>query len=162
MDFEIIYRKYFKDVLLYVCGLAGDPLLAEEITQETFAKALKSIGSYKEEKDIRAWLFTIAKNSHFSYLRKQRLTASLPEEGSVEDIGVSFIEAFEDSETAMRIHSFIHDMEDPYKEVFTLRVMGELSYEKIGKVFGKSSGWARVTFYRAKQKVIAFMEENDE
>lgn len=162
MDFEIIYRKYFKDVLLYACGLAGDPLLAEEITQETFAKVLKAINSYKEEKDIRAWLFTITKNTYFSYLRKQRLTASLPEVGLVKDIGVSFIEALEDSETAMRIHSFIHNMEEPYKEVFTLRVMGELSYEKIGEVFGKSPGWARVTFYRAKQKVISFMEENDE
>ena len=80
MDFEIIYRKYFKDVLLYVCGLAGDALLAEEIAQETFTKALKAIDSYNGDKDIRAWLFTIAKNSYFSYFRKQKQNVPLPEE----------------------------------------------------------------------------------
>ena len=162
MDFEIIYRKYFKDVLLYVCGLSGDTLLAEEIAQETFTKALKSIDSYKGDKDIRAWLFTIAKNSYFSYCRKQKQNVPLPEENMIQDTGVSFIEAIEDSEDAMRIHTFIHDMEEPYKEVFMLRVMGDLPYDKIGSIFGKSPGWARVTFYRAKQKVIEFMEENNE
>lgn len=162
MDFEIIYRKYFKDVLLYVCGLSGDALLAEEIAQETFTKALKAIDSYKGDKDIRAWLFTIAKNSYFSYCRKQKQNVPLPEGDMIQDTGVSFIEAIEDSEAAMRIHTFIHDMEEPYKEVFMLRVMGDLPYDKIGYIFGKSPGWARVTFYRAKQKVIEFMEDNDE
>lgn len=162
MDFEIIYRKYFKDVLLYVCGLAGDAMLAEEIAQETFTKALKAIDSYKGDKDIRAWLFTIAKNSYFSYCRKQKQNVPLPEEDMIQDTGVSFIEAIEDSEDAIRIHTFIHGMEEPYKEVFMLRVMGDLPYDKIGYIFGKSPGWARVTFYRAKQKVIEFMEDNDE
>lgn len=162
MDFEIIYRKYFKDVLLYVCGLTGDALLAEEITQETFMKALKAIDSYNGEKDIRAWLFTIAKNAYFSYCRKQKCNVPFPEDDMLQDTGVSFIEALEDSEDAIRIHTFIHRMDEPYKEVFILRVMGELSYDKIGAVFGKSSGWARVTFYRAKQKIAEFMEDSYE
>lgn len=145
MEFEIIYRKYFKDVLLYVCGLAGDAALAEEIAQETFTKALKSLESYKAEKDIRAWLFAIAKNSYFSHCRKQKLSVSFPEEDVIQDTGISFTEAIENSETTMQIHAFLHSMEEPYKEVFMLRVMGDLPYDKIGAIFGKSSGWARVT-----------------
>ena len=54
---------------------------------------------------------------------------------------------------------FLHNMEEPYKEVFNLRVFGELSYEKIGTLFQKSSGWVRVTFYRAKKKIEEYMEE---
>ena len=153
MDFEIIYRKYFKDVLLYVCGLSGDTLLAEEITQETFTKALKAIDSYNGDKDIRAWLFTIAKNSYFSYCRKQKQNVPLPEEDMIQDTGVTFMEAIEDSEDTMRIHTFIHGMEEPYKEVFSLRVFSELFFRQIAELFNKTESWARVTYHRAKLKI---------
>ena len=74
------------------------------------------------------------------------------------DTGVQFAENLVDEEQAFLIHQFLHTMEEPYKEVFNLRVFGELSYEKIGMLFGKSSGWARVTFYRAKKKIEEYME----
>ena len=67
-------------------------------------------------------------------------------------------EKVEDGETAFAIHQFLHGMAEPYKEVFTLRVFGELPYEKIGRLFGKSAGWARVTFYRAKVQISEHME----
>lgn len=70
MDFEQIYREYFKDVFLYVRSLTTQEGLAEEITQETFTKALKAIDSYDGKKDIRAWLFTIAKNSFYTHCRQ--------------------------------------------------------------------------------------------
>lgn len=66
-----------------------------------------------------------------------------------------------DRDTAFEIHQFLYAMEEPYKEVFSLRVFGELPFEKIGKLFGKSAGWARVTYYRAKQKILTHMEECD-
>lgn len=67
-------------------------------------------------------------------------------------------ERLADEETAFSIHKFLHQMEEPYKEVFNLRVFGELSFEKIGAIFGKSAGWARVAFYRGKKQIIAYME----
>lgn len=70
-----------------------------------------------------------------------------------------FLEKMTDAETAFAVHAFLHEMDEPYKEVFTLRVFGELPFEKIGQLFGKSASWARVTYYRAKQKVTAYMEE---
>ena len=162
MDFESVYRLYFRDVLLYVGGLAGDGQLAEEIVQETFEKALKNIKSFDGSQDIRAWLFTIAKNAYFSRCRKEKRIVEISDEGALRDSGISFVEAIENREKAERIHEFLHGMNEPYKEVFMLRVFGELSYESIGRIFGRSAGWGRVIFYRAKKMIVDFMEEYDE
>lgn len=158
MLFEEIYRRYSHDVYRFTLGLTQDGALAEEITQETFFKALKALDRFDGSKDIRAWLFTIARNTWYSYCRAHKRTISaedLPQElpGSVR-----IEDKVEDGETAFAIHQFLHDMGEPYKEVFTLRVFGELPYEKIGRLFGKSANWARVTFYRAKVQITAHME----
>ncbi len=156
MDFEEIYQAYFHDVYLYTRSLVIDENIAEEITQETFFKALRSMHQFDGKKDIRAWLFTIAKNTYFThYNKKQRevnqMDASVPDD-------VRVVEYLVNEEQAFEIHHFLHTMEEPYKEVFSLRTFGELSFEKIGQLFGKSDGWARVTFYRAKKKILAYME----
>lgn len=162
MDFESVYRLYFRDVLLYISGLAGDEQLAEEIAQETFEKALKCIKSFDGSKDIRAWLFTIAKNAYFSRCRKEKRIVELSDEGALRDSGISFVEAMENREKAERIYEFLHEMKEPHKEVFMLRVFGELPYDSIGRIFGRSASWARVTFYRAKKMIVDFMEGYDE
>lgn len=134
-------------------------MTAEEIAQETFIKALKSLNQFDGRKGIRDWLFTIAKNTYFSYCRRKKHDADWTEYENVVDVGVHFAENLVNEEKAFLIHKFLHNMEEPYKEVFNLRVFGELSYEKIGTLFQKSSGWARVTFYRAKKKIEEYMEE---
>ncbi len=158
MNFEEIYRLYFKDVFLYLRGLSAGTDIAEEITQETFVRALKAIDSFDGSRDIRAWLFTIARNTYYTYCRRQKIYAD--EELSENEGGAQydFTEQFVDEESAFRIHRFLHDMAEPYKEVFSLRVFGELPFEKIGQIFGKSPGWARVTYYRAKKQIIEYME----
>ena len=158
MDFERIYRLYFKDVFLYLRAMSASTDTAEEITQETFVKALRSIDSFDGSKDIRAWLFTIARNTYYTYCRRQSRYADeeLPE--NEPDIQPNFTERFADEESAFQIHRFLHGMDEPYKEVFSLRVFGELPFEKIGAIFGKRSGWARLTFYRAKKQIIEYME----
>ena len=159
MEMERAYREYFHDVFLYLCGLTGDPVLAEELAQETFAKALRSVGQFDGRKDIRAWLFTIAKNTLNSHYRKEKKQVPLESAAETVDTGVHFTEALLDQEQAFLIQQFLHDMNDPYKEVFTLRVFGELPFDKIGLLFGKSAGWARVTYYRAKEMVAAYVKE---
>ncbi len=161
MPFEKIYQRYFRDVYRFTLGLTQDEALAEEITQETFFKALKAVDRFDGSKDIRAWLFTIARNAYYSYCRAHKRTLSqedLPQE--LPD-SVRIEERIEDEESAFAIHQFLHAMEEPYKEVFSLRVFGELPYEKIGRLFGKSANWARVTFYRAKLQITAHMEAID-
>lgn len=160
MDFDFIYRTYFNDVFIYLRSLSASCGIAEELTQETFEKALKSIHRFDGKKDIRAWLFTIAKNSYYTYCNKRKLvTDEIPE--NQPDPRSIFIEQFQDSETVFQIHQFLHSMKEPYKEVFTLRVFSELPFEKIGLIFGKSSSWARVVYYRAKNQIKEYLEEMD-
>ena len=158
MDFDQVYQDYFGDIYHYLCSLTGDRHLAEELTQETFFKALKSIHQYDGRKDIRAWLFTIGKNAFLSHCRKKKKAVNLEEIQNAPS-GISFEEALMDQDHAFRIHQFLHRMAEPYKEVFSLRVFGELPYEKIAALFGKSPSWARVTFYRAKEQIVQYMKE---
>lgn len=162
MDFEVIYREYFKEVYLFIKSLSHDESIAEDITQEAFFKALKAIEKFDGSKDIRAWLFTIAKNTYFSHYKKNKREIDLDvvEESSM---GVQIVNHLMNEEHAFIVHQFLHSMNEPYKEVFSLRTFGELSFEKIGRLFGKSAGWARVTYYRARKQIIEYMEEmNDE
>ena len=157
MDFEEIYHEYFKEVYLFIKSLSHDESIAEEITQEAFFKALKAIERFDGSKDIRAWLFTIAKNTYFShYKRKKRqIDLDVLEESNME---VQIVKHLMNEEDAFTVHQFLHLMNEPYKEVFSLRTFGELPFEKIGLLFGKSAGWARVTFYRARKQIIDYME----
>ena len=157
-EFEDTYNAYFKDVYLYICSLSGDQHLAEDITAETFIKAMKAIDSFKGNCDIRVWLCQIAKNSYFSYLRKNRKFVDLeklPERADEHDVA----EMIAAAEASMKIHEVLHNHNEPYKEVFTLRVFGELSFKQIANLFGKSENWACVTYHRARKKVKERMED---
>ena len=158
-DIEEIYREYFKDVFMFMRALCRDESLSEEIAQETFVKALYAIDSYDEKKDIRAWLFTIARNTYYTYCRRKNISIEEIPETAAPDIIIT--EHFENDEQAMAIHKILHTLEEPYKEVFNLRVFGELSFEKIGEIFGKSPGWARITYFRAKKKISERLEEGE-
>ena len=111
------------------------------------------------KKDICAWLFTIAKNAYLDRCRREKRNPKEELSETLAEPGPLFTERLMDRETAFRIHQYLHEMPEPYKEVFSLRVFGELPFEQIAKLFGKSSGWARVTFYRAKQKILSCLEE---
>ncbi|NBJ70384.1 MULTISPECIES: RNA polymerase sigma factor [Clostridia] len=158
MDFEEIYCEYFQEVYLFMKSLSHDEGVAEEMTQEAFFKALKAIETFDGSKDIRAWLFTIAKNTYFSHYKKMKRQINsdfIDEPGT----GVQIVQHLMNEEEAFTVHQFLHSMDEPYKEVFSLRTFGELPFEKIGRLFGKSAGWARVTFYRARKKILDYMEE---
>jgi RNA polymerase sigma factor (sigma-70 family) len=156
-EFEKIYDDYFKDVYLYIYSLSGNKHIAEDITSETFIKAVDSIDSFKGNCDIRVWLCKIAKNTYFSYLRKNKKLVSmdsLPDQGDNSDTENKICT----SEESMRIHEILHNLSEPYKEVFTLRVFGELSFKQIASLFGKSDNWACVTYHRAKNKIREKLE----
>ena len=160
MDMDTIYRLYFRDVCLFLQGLTHSGSLAEELTQETFFKALGRMDSFDGKQDIRAWLFTIARNCYYSYCRKQGRSTSL-EELPAEPASTQpdLEELLIDEDAAFTIHQCLHQLEEPYKEVFSLRVFGELSFEKIGSIFGHTANWACVTYYRAKAKLRALLAD---
>lgn len=150
-EFEELYSLFFKDVYLYVLSLSRNSGLAEEITQEIFFKAMKGLKTFKQECSVKTWLFQIAKNEYLSYLRKKKRTSDQKFEKKTND--KSLEESLVDHDTAISIYQVLHVLKEPYKEVFTLWVLGELSFKEIGKVFGKNETWARVTYYRAKVKI---------
>ena len=158
MEFEEVYRLYFRDVYRYLLSVTGDESLAEELTQESFVRALRSLPRFDGQKDIRAWLFTIAKNAWLSRRRGDKHLTGEPPPESVPGSDPPLEDTLADRERAQRIHQYLHGMRQPYKEVFTLRVFGELPFEQIGALFGKSDGWARTVFYRAKVEILEYME----
>lgn len=142
--------------------MCRDEHVAEEITQETFLKALKSIDTFEGKCKMNVWLCQIAKNTLYSYQSKQSRTkakawAELHENMRANERGQE--ELLLQKEDALRVHKILHVMKEPYKEVFTLRVFGELSFAEISQLFEKTESWARVTFYRAKQSIQEKLKE---
>lgn len=147
-DFDKIYTEYFSEVYKFVLNLCQNSELAEEITQESFFKALKNIDRFKGNSSLNTWLCKIAKNTFYSYAKKHGRQINYPLDLIIDDENIE--EQFADKETAYAIHKVLHKLNEPYKEVFWLRIFGELSFAQIGALFEKTESWARVTYYRAK------------
>ncbi len=147
-------------VYSYVMTLAKDQHKAQEITQETFFKAITAKQTFRGESECYSWLCAIAKNLFIDSTRKSSRDQDEPDE-TIADSGTDIEQGIIDSETSFRIHMLLHDMEDPYKEVFELRVFGELSFAQISSIFRKTESWARVTFHRARLKLIERMKDNE-
>lgn len=158
-DFDKIYYMYFKDVYLYLRRISGDEHLAEEITAQTFYKALKSLDKFRGDCDIRVWLCQIAKNSYYTHIEKNKRVESLDAKNAEAADGKSFTDIIEDKEAAKLIQSVLHSIEDPYKEVFMWRVYADMSFKEIGRIFSKSENWACVTYHRAKKMIKERLEE---
>lgn len=152
-EYKEIYESYFKDVYLYVLSICKNEYIAEEITQEAFFKALKKFNTFKGDCKIYTWLCQIAKNTFYDYLKKEKRNLPL-EDYECLDYTISIEQKLENTEQSMQAYIKLHKLKEPYKEVFTLRVFAELSFKQIGEIFGKSDGWARVTFYRAKNLML--------
>ena len=163
MNIEELYRTYFDIVYRYICSISQDGPLAEEVTQETFFKALKKIDQFRGDCDVRVWLCQIAKNTLYDHLKKQKKQLSGDEqlEKTESDGGELLEEKLAQRSQAMEIHKVLHRLSEPYKEVFSLRTFGELTFREIGMLFGKSENWARVTYYRARVKIREELEYED-
>lgn len=106
------------------------------------------------------WLCQIAKNALYDFYKKEKKKVSINEYSEYLKSDLDFVLRFEEKEDVMKIHILLHKLEEPYKEVFSLRIFAGLSYKQIGELFGKSDGWARVVFYRAKNKLMEEYNEN--
>lgn len=156
-DFEAIYNQYFRDVYRYCLSLCRNETLAEEVTQETFFKALGSIDSFSGKSTVYVWLCQIAKNTYFTHCQKEKRfsrDADLDALTAPDDLEERLL----GKDTAFQIHKSLHKLEEPYKEVFSLRLFGELSFAQIAELFGKTESWARVTYHRARLKIKEEMQ----
>lgn len=151
-DFQEVYHLYFRDVYRYALSLCRNESVAEEVTQETFYKALEKLDSFDGKCKVSVWLCQIAKNTYLSMRRKDKRLEPNADTDSISDV-CNLEEVYSDRETALTIHKILHDLEEPYKEVFSLRTFGELSFKQIGQLFGRTEAWARVTYHRAKLRI---------
>ena len=161
-EFEKIYETYFRDVFLYLKGLTGNESLAEDLTSETFFKAMRSLKTFRGDCDVRIWLCQIGKNCYYSYLKKHRRLKDSGQTDRLEEIpdnAASLEECLIDQNEAKRIHRLLQELPEPYKEVFMLRTVGELSFSQIGDIFSRTENWACVTYHRARTKIRKGMED---
>ena len=158
-DLSEIYKSYANEVKLFLLCLTSSEDLAEELTQETFYQAVKSIHRYNGECKMSVWLCQIAKHSYFDYLKKAKhrnhtsidyLTTTGVDIRSKEDLpDIAMIK----ESTLREIHQEIRQLQEPYAEILLLRITMDLSFKELGDIYEKSENWARVTYYRAKCKL---------
>ncbi len=150
-EFENIFNDNRDFIFKYLIKLTQDVSLAEELTQETFFRAYMNFTNLKNKEKASAWLCQIAKNTYFAWYNEQKKISPLDENLVSNE---TLEEKFFQNELSKEAFSRLHELEEPYKEVFMLSVFGGLSLKEISNIFGKSESWARVTFYRAKQKLL--------
>ncbi len=158
-EFEEIYRLYAEDVYRFLLKLCRNEANAMDILQDTMLKAITSIDKFKGNCTMKTYLCTIARNEFLNH-QKRSDNRNLPLDEAVHAVQEDSPEhSILDRMQAMEIHRILHQLDEPYKEIFTLRVFAELKFSEIGSLFGKSENWARVTFFRAKAKMIELMQE---
>lgn len=149
VSIEEAYRRHAQMVYQYLLSLCRQQDIAEELTQETFYQAIRCVDGFDNSCKFTTWLCAIAKNQYYAYVRKhpatEELDADMPSEASAEQTAMEKLQYTE-------LLKKLHQCPEPYREVLHLRLLGELSFREIGDIFGKTENWARVTFYRGKEK----------
>ena len=158
-NIEEIYKEYSTTVYKYLFCLTQNRDISEELTQETFAIAVEDIKKFRGECKLSVWLCQIAKHLWYKELKKSKKSVNV----SLEEVNdnILYDESLEEliceKEEKLKLFKDMQKLDEKSREVMYLRMVGNLSYEEIGEILGKTANWSRVTFYRAKQKI---REEN--
>ena len=162
-----IYQRYADEVKRFLVCLTGDLDLAEELTQETFYQAVKSIGRYNGTCKFSVWLCQIAKHLYWDELKRRRRHPELSVEAMAQageeppdPQQLPEISLLRRRDSYVSIHKAIHELREPYREIFLLRVLSDLSFREIGEIFDRTENWAQVTYYRAKVMLAERLEED--
>lgn len=158
--YDEIYKLYADKLYHYCLKLTKNPYEAEDLTQHTFLKAIEKLHTFKNECSVSTWLCTIAKNQFINNLKKTHdfsyekvLEIYHEKEGnSIEDILIS-------KELTKKIYNTIENLEEPFRDIFILRVFNEMRFKDIGILFNKSEVWARVNYHRAREKIITMLDK---
>lgn len=156
---DAFFHAEYKAVYRYVLSLCRNETEAQDITQDAFLKAMQAKESFLGNSSVYTWLCAIARNTWLEKIRKKHRLVPMDAD-MVEDVA-SLEERITNRDTVMQVHKILHTIEDPYKEVFSLRVFGQLSFARIAELFGKTESWARVTYHRARKKIIEKMRKDD-
>lgn len=161
MGYEKLFLEKRELVYRYLFSLCRDPVLAEELTQETFFRAYINFGSLRNREKVGVWLCSIGKNCFYAWCREQKRVQ--PQElAETEIVSPDPEKVYIDGESYKALHDCINALEEPYGQVLKGRVVDGLSLQEISCIYGKSESWARVTFYRAKEKLKERMKHENE
>lgn len=153
-DMEKIYEEYFETVKKYLFCLTHNNDISEELTQETFYKAIKNIHKFKQNCKISVWLCQIAKNTWLDSVKKNKKIKDITEE---EMFSIETLQTTEDTALAnqekIRLYKKIQQLDEQTRDIIYLRITGDLSFKEIGDIFNKTENWARIIFYRGKKKL---------
>ena len=154
---EDLYEQHAQGVYRYLFSLGADADTAEDLTQETFCQALKSLDTFRGDCSPQTWLCAIAKRLWLADRRKRRLDGPPDETLSAPSAEQDALAGFSRAELLRRLHA----LDEPLREVMYLRAFGALSFAEIGDILGKTENWARVTFYRGKQRLKKELETDE-
>ena len=160
MDIEQIYNEYSKIVYKYLICLTHNKEIAEDLTQETFCKAIKHINNFQGKCKISVWLCEIAKNLWLNELKKMKRISTLDMEKEDIDVLYNIEEDFLEKQKIELLYREIKKLDASTREIFYLKLFSDLTFKQIGKIKGKSEVWARVNYYRGKQK-LKEVDENE-
>lgn len=150
---EEIYKQYFEIVNKYLFCLTRNSDMAEELTQETFYRAVKKIHTFKENCKISVWLCEIAKNLWYDELRKNKKLKNVEEQDIFTYQEENVEETIIANEEKVSLYKKLQKLNEQTREVMYLRITGELSFKEIAEIMNKTENWARVTYYRGKQRL---------
>ena len=151
-DIEQIYKEYFETVNKYLFCLTQNNDISEELTQETFYRAVKKINTYRGECKISVWLCQIAKHLWYDYCRKNKKLTNEYEIFSIQEMN-TLEEKVISNDEKISLYKKMQNLDEKTREVMYLRITGELSFKEIGVILNKTENWARVTFYRGKNRL---------
>ena len=155
---EEIYLQYASTVYKYLMSLCHDPSLAEELMADTFERAMRGIGAFRGDSTMATWLCAIARRLYFAELRRRKRLTALPADDALvsgQDMEREFIRR----EDRLTFYRQLHTLDEQTREVFYLRLAGDMSFEEIGSVLGRSGAWARTVFYRGKEALKRRMRD---
>lgn len=160
-NIEKMCEEYFNIVYKYLFCITQDEEISKDLAQDTFYIAIKDINKFREECPINLWLCKIAKNLWYKYLRQEYKKKSI----NIEELDITdqanIEESFLDKEEKLTIYKYMKKLNDKERKVISLRVSAELSFKEIGDILGKNETWARVSFYRGKEKLKNLMREDN-
>lgn len=160
-DMDAVYREYAVMVYKFLLSLCYEEELAEELTQETFYQAVRSVDRYDGGCKVSTWLCQIAKHLWYREMERRKRKGTSELTADMESLEKPVEEQLMVKEEKMELFHKVHVLDEISKEIVLLRVTGAFSFKEIAELFGKNENWARVTYYRAKQKLLKGGEKNE-
>ena len=160
-DMDAAYREYVVMVYKFLLSLCYEEELAEELTQETFYQAVRSVDRYDGSCKVSTWLCQIAKHLWYREIERRKRKGTSELTADMESLEKPVEEQLTMKEEKMELFRKVHVLDEISKEIVLLRVTGAFSFKEIAELFGKNENWARVTYYRAKQKILEGGKKNE-